>query len=158
MKVQRQKEHEWLLQFVGAWQCSGEYRTPAMTPLRWQGHEDVRAIGGLWILAETAYRRPDGDIHTGQLTLGFDPQTRRFVGSRVGSEMSHLWVYDGEVDASGAILTLDSSGPDPAQEDRPARYRDRLEIRSDERVLTSQLQTASGEWEVYAVAHYRRCR
>ena len=33
------------------------------------------------------------------MTLGYDPQKKRFVGTLIGSMMTHLWVYDGALDA-----------------------------------------------------------
>jgi len=40
------------------------------------------------------------------MTLGYDPQKKRYLGTWIGSMMSHLWVYEVELDASGSVLTL----------------------------------------------------
>ena len=44
------------------------------------------------------------------MSLGFDPQKGRFVGTFIGSMMTHLWIYDGALDASGQALILDAEG------------------------------------------------
>jgi hypothetical protein len=38
---------------------------------------------------------------TTMMTLGYDPPKRRFVGTFNDSMMTHLWVYDGALDAAG---------------------------------------------------------
>ena len=47
--------------------------------------------------------------------------------------MTHLWGYDGELAASGKVLTLNAEGPDMSPGAAPgklARYRDVIEIKS----------------------------
>ena len=81
------------------------------------------------------------------MTLGYDPAKKAFVGTFIGSMMTHLWVYDGELDAAGKVLTLDAEGPSFAATDKMAKYKDAIEIKSDDhRVLTSRSSatTASG--------------
>ena len=59
MKVEPQKEHEWLQNLVGEWtyesECSVE---PGKPPERFSGSETVRSLGGLWILCEGGARCP----------------------------------------------------------------------------------------------------
>ena len=43
---------------------------------------------------------PGGGTATTMMTLGDDPQKKRFVGTWVGSMMTYLSVYDGELDAA----------------------------------------------------------
>ena len=54
---------------------------------------------------------PDGTPATTQITLGYDPAKKRFVGTWLGSMMTHLWIYDGELSADERTLTLSSEGP-----------------------------------------------
>jgi hypothetical protein len=42
---------------------------------------------------------PGGGLARMLMTLGYNPQTRRYTGTWVGSMMTHLWVYDGWLDA-----------------------------------------------------------
>src|SRR3712207_8501500 len=51
---------------------------------------------------------PGGGVGTTLMTLGYDPQTQRYVGTWGGSMMNYLWVYDGELDVDGRVLTLAS--------------------------------------------------
>jgi hypothetical protein len=73
--------------------------------------------------------------------------------------MTHLWVYDGTLDAAERVLTLAAEGPSMAAEGKLAKYRDVIEIRSeDHRILTSQMPGDDGAWKTFMTAHYRRKR
>ena len=91
------------------------------------------------------------------MTLGFDPQTKRFVGTFIASAMTHLWPYRGSLDASGTTLTLDSEGPSFSGDGTMAKYQDIIEfVTKDHRTLTARVQSADGSWQQFMTAHYRR--
>jgi hypothetical protein len=91
------------------------------------------------------------------MTLGYDPQTERFVGTFIASMMTHLWPYNGALDATGKVLTLDSEGPSFAGDGTMAKYQDIIEfINDDHRTLSSQVLGPDGQWQPFMKAHYRR--
>jgi hypothetical protein len=93
------------------------------------------------------------------MTLGYDPQKKRFVGTWVGSMMTYLWVYDGELDAAESVLTLNAEGPSMATEGKIEKYKDVIEFKNDNhRVLTSHMLGDDGEWHGFMTANYRRKR
>ena len=72
--------------------------------------------------------------------------------------MTHLWRYDGSLDAAGRILTLDTEGPSWTG-DGTAKYKDIIEIVSDDhRTLTSRMLGDDGQWNEFMKAHYRRVK
>jgi Protein of unknown function (DUF1579) len=158
MKTEPQQEHQWLQQLVGEWTYAGEATlAPGQPPAKFDGSERVRSLGGLWILAEGQGEMPGCGAATTLLTLGYDPQKQRYVGTWIGSMMTHLWLYDGALDATGRVLTLQAEGPHMAAEGKMARYKDVLEFTSDDhRVLTSHMLGEDGEWHGFMTAHYRR--
>jgi hypothetical protein len=94
---------------------------------------------------------------TTMMTLGYDPQKKRYVGTWIGSMMTHLWVYDGELDTAERVLTLDSEGPAMTGEGKMAKYKDVIEFKSnDHRVLTSHVLGDDGKWHGFMTANYRR--
>jgi len=100
---------------------------------------------------------PDGDPAVTQMTLGYDPAKKRFVGTWVGSMMSHMWIYDGALDATEKILTLSAEGPSFAGDGTIAKYEDIIEIKSDgHRLLRSRVLGQDGKWNEFMVGHYRR--
>jgi hypothetical protein len=158
MKVEPQKEHEWLHKLVGEWTCEAEATMePGKPPEKSRGTESVRSLGGLWILAEGQGERPGCGHATMMMTLGYDPQRKRYVGTWIGSMMTHLWVYDGSLDAAEKALALDAEGPSMAGDGTMAQYRDVIEFKSDDhRVLTSHIRGNDGTWQAFMTAHYRR--
>ena len=93
------------------------------------------------------------------MTLGYNPAKKRFWGTWIGSMMTHLWVYDGWLDESGNVLTLQSEGPSFTVEGQMAQYRDVIEFKSDDhRLLKSQLLGDDGQWQQFMTAHYRRVK
>ncbi len=158
MKPEPQKEHEWLQRMIGEWTIESEcVMGPDPEPFRSVGRETVRAVGDLWIVAEGEMTSPDGDTGQTMMTLGFDHVKKKFVGSWIGSMMSNMWVYEGQLDAAQKVLPLDTVGPDFVTEGKEAKYQDIHEIVSDDhRILKSQTQGADGKWTQFMTAHYRR--
>jgi len=153
-----QKEHQWLQKLVGEWAYEGEATMePGKPPETFKGTESVRSLGGFWVVAEGRGEMPGGEPATTIMTLGYDPRTKRYVGTFVASMMAHLWVYDGALDARERALSLDAEGPGMGPDAPMASYRDVIEFESDDhRVLTSQTLGEDGQWHRFMTAHYRR--
>lgn len=158
LQSEPQPEHQWLQKLVGEWTYEAEAMMEPDAPReKCTGRESVRSIGGLWILAEGTGEMPGGGPATMILTLGYDPQKKRYLGTWVGSMMTHLWVYDGAMDAEGKVLTLESEGPDMSTPGKMARFRDVIEFTSnDQRTLTSYMLGPDGKWLEVMSASYRR--
>jgi hypothetical protein len=157
MEVTPQKEHRWLDKFIGEWTWESEcIMGPDQPPTKTKGTEVVRSLGGVWIVAEGEGEMPDGSLGQTIMTLGFDPQKERFVGTFICSMMTYLWPYNGSLDANGKILTLDSEGPNFSS-GAIAPYQDIIEwVSNDRKILTSQIQMDDGTWNHFMTAHYYR--
>jgi Protein of unknown function (DUF1579) len=157
MYTEPQKEHQWLDRFIGEWITESECSMgPDQPPAKTKGTEVVRSLGGLWIVAEGEGDMPDGNPGQTLMTLGFDSQSDRYVGTFIGSMMTHLWVYNGSLDADGKILTLDTEGPNFTQ-NFITKYKDIIEfVSNDHRVMTSQILGDDGNWLQFMTAHYWR--
>jgi hypothetical protein len=158
MKVEPQDQHRWLHRLIGTWtyegECPGE---PGQSPARFEGTEIVRALGEAWVVAEGQGQMPGGGVAETLMTLGYDPASGRFVGTWIGSMMTHLWVYDGALDAAGRVLTLEAEGPSMAGDGTMATYRDVIEFKDDDhRVLTAHVLGDDGTWQQFMTSNYRR--
>ena len=158
MMSKPEKEHDWLQQLVGEWTSEAECSMgPGQPSTKSYGTERVRMVGGLWMVGEGQGEMPGGGTATMIMTLGYDPQKKRYLGTWIGSMMTHMWHYDGEMDASGRILTLSAEGPSMAGDGTMAKYQDIIEIKSkDHRTLSSRVLGPDGTWNHFMTAHYRR--
>ena len=158
MPAAPQREHEWLHKMVGEWTSEAECAMePGKPPEKFSGTETVRSLGGLWVVAEGQGEMPGGGTATTIMTLGFDPQRKRYTGTFIGSMMTYLWVYDGALDATERSLVLEVEGPSMAGEGGMAKYRDVIEWKSDDhRTLSAHVLLPDGTWQKFMTAHYRR--
>lgn len=160
MKAEPQKEHQWLQKLLGEWtyDWSEPGKAEDQPSQKLTGTERFKSLGEIWILGEGKGEMPGGGAANTLITLGYDPAKRRFVGTWVGSMMTHMWVYDGGLNADGTVLTLDTEGPHMSVEGKTAKYRDVIEMRSDDhRVLTASVLGDDEKWqELMTTNYYRR--
>lgn len=158
MNAAPQKQHHWLQKLVGDWTYESDCSMgPDKPHEQFKGSESVRSLGGLWVLCEGQGEMPGGGAARMLMTLGYNPQTQRFVGTWVGSMMTHLWVYDGELDAAERVLTLNAVGPAFNATGKMVKYKDVIELKSDDhRVLSSHSLGDDGQWREFMTANYRR--
>lgn len=158
MKVEPTREHRWLQKFVGDWTYETEASMePGQPPQKMTGSERIRALGEVWVHGEGTSPMPDGSPATTQITLGYDPTKKRFVGTWLGTMMAHLWIYDGELSADERTLTLNSEGPSMTEQNKRANYRDVFEFKNDHlRTLTAFVQGDDGQWTQFMTMDYHR--
>jgi hypothetical protein len=140
------KEHEWLKKFVGEWNIETEVLMTGQPSMKVQGTESARMLGGFWILGEN---KSDfmGQAFSGLMSLGFDPEENRFVGSWIDSNSPALWEYTGTLDEAAQVLTLNTKGYCP-MEGQVCQFRQTVEFKSpDQRVLTAERLGKDGRWK-----------
>lgn len=153
------EHHKWLEQLVGTWSVETEMIMEGQPPMKCTGTDTVRSLGGRWIVCDLKSEMgPMGPV-SAMLTLGYDAETGKYQGTWVDSMTDHLWVYEGTLDSSRKILTLEATGPnmmDPTKGD--TRYRDVIELKSaDHRTLTSSA-LVDGKWIQFLQANYRKTK
>ena len=158
MNPEPHKEHRWLQKLVGEWVYeSNASLGPDAPPEKCDGTESVRSLGELWVLCDGHAEMTGGIPATTLMTLGYDPQKKRFIGTFIGSMMTHMWVYEGELDETEQVLTLSTVGPDFSNTGKMGNYKDVIEFKSDDhRVLSSHFQGEDGKWHRFMTGNYRR--
>jgi len=152
------KEHEWLQQFVGEWDYDMEITMEPDKPMKAKGTETARMLGGFWLLSSSTGEMM-GMSSTSQLTLGFDPDKKKYVGSWIDSMSSVFWKYEGTVDETRKILTLDTEGTCAALKPGTIyKFKEVTEFKSkDHKVFTSSIQGEDGKWtKMVTVNSYRK--
>lgn len=160
MHTEALNEHRWLQRLVGEWMATGEALMSAdQPPVKWEIPERVGRVGDLWVQCVSEGEMPGCGRATTVMTLGYDPSRKHFVGTFIGSMMTYLWTYEGDLDPDGQVLTLRAEGPDNTGSGKMAKYRDVIcFIDDDHRTLTSHVQGSDGEWTQFMSASYRRVR
>lgn len=160
VQAEAQAEHLWLEKFLGEWESEGEADMgPEQGPEETSGEENIRSLGGLWIVGEGRGSMPDGGEAEYVMILGFDPADARFIGTWTSSMMTHQWVYEGDLDDDSDELTLYAEGPDMSGAGGMAIYKDVHTFTDDDhRVLRSYMQEKGGDWKQFVEVRYRRRR
>lgn len=159
MNTEPHAMHRWLQQLLGDWTCTSDCDMgPGQPSEKGIGTEHVRALGDLWVVMEGTGSLPGGGGEARmQMTLGYDPAQNVFLGTWVGSMMTHMWIYRGTLDADQKVLTLETEGPSFQGDGATMRYRDVItRLGPNERTLTSFAQQPDGSWKQFMQATYRR--
>ena len=152
-----QKEHQLLQKFVGQWESESEGTMgPGQPVMKCKGPIHGRALGGFWVVCDMKSEIMGMHIDA-VLTLGFDPASKKYVGTWVDSMMNHLWKYEGTVDASGKILTLEAEGPNFTQPGKTSKFRDVYEFKdADNIAISSAMRGDDGKWITFMTGKARR--
>jgi hypothetical protein len=151
------KEHQWLQKFVGSWTTESKGSMgPGQPPMECSGTLTSRALGGFWVVNELKGDVAGGAM-TGIQTIGYDVSRKKYVGSWVDSMTSYLWQYEGYVDGTGKILTLEAEGPDLMANGKLARFQDVYEFTSpDEIAIYSRMLGEDGKWITFMTGTAKR--
>ena len=80
--------HQWLQRLVGDWTFEAEMRpTPDAPNGIYRGRERVRSLGDSGVVCETEWELPDGGTQLSTMTLGYDAEKGRYVGTVVGARL-----------------------------------------------------------------------
>jgi len=157
MFAKPQAEHAWFNDLIGNWEFTHEcYIGPDQPPDIATGTMTGRSLCGMWTSLDATGKTPSGNDWTSQFMLGFDPERKRYIGTFVASVMTHLWIYDGQLDEIGTKLILDAEGP-KFEGSGMARYQDSIEIVSrDHWILRSRVLGDNGQWTDFMEGHHYR--
>lgn len=146
----------WLKQLSGVWEAKSEMTmSPGGAKMTSTSTERVRIVGA-WMIAEHGIQMA-GTPMTGIMTVCFDPDKKKFVGTWIDSMSTYMWNYEGSLDASGKKLTLEAEGPNPMAAGKMSKFRDAIEIRGkDHKVFTSSILGDDGKWFTFQTSLSQR--
>ena len=157
MMPEPQAEHAWLEQLAGEWTFTSEADMgPGVPPMKSEGTESVRVLGGFWLVAE-GQTEAFGQPMTTILTLGYDASEAHYTGSWIGSCMDQMWVYEGALNEDKTELALMTEGPNMIDPSVTAKYKEVMKIvDEDHRTFTSYMQGEDGAWTAFVKSEYTR--
>lgn len=152
-----QKEHALLKQFAGEWESESDaILAPGQAAMKCKGTMSSKMLGGFWAISEMKANMMGTNMH-GVLTLGYDAEKKKYVGTWVDSTMNYMWKYEGSLDSTGKILTLEAEGPNFSQAGKMAKFRDSYEFKSNDHiVLTTSMQGPDEKWTTFLTGNIRR--
>ncbi len=153
------QEHDWLHKFIGEWTTESKATMgPDQPPMQCSGTLTSRKIGGFWVLNEMKGEWSSGPM-TGIQTIGYDQGKKKYVGTWVDSATAFMWQYEGNVDPSGKVLTLDADGPNFTGDGKLTNFQDIYEFKSaDEILMTSRMLGADGKWVTFMSGTAKRIK
>lgn len=140
-------QHLWLDKFEGSWKTVTKAQmSPDQPESTMEGTIESKRLGAFWLVNEMT-SEIDGVRVIGRQTIGYDRDKGKYIGTWIDNMTDYMWNYEGNVDETGMILSLEATGPDMTQPGKMALYRDRYEFLSkDEIRITSSAQDADGNW------------
>lgn len=153
------QEHLWLQKFTGEWTTESEaVMGPDQPPMQCSGTLSSRQLGGFWVLNEMKGEM-SGVPMTGIQTIGYDEGKAKYVGTWVDSMTAFMWKYEGSVDQSGKVLTLDADGPNFMGDGKLTKFQDIYEFKSaDEMLITSRMLGDDGKWVTFMSGTAKRVK
>lgn len=148
---------KWLRQYIGEWETEVDVMMgPGEPHVKSSGSEKTRLLGDYWIVMES---KSDikGSASESLLTLGYDDARKKFVSSWVDTGTSMLWTFEGKLDPSGRILTMESEGGGIHILGKKPRFKEVTEFKTaDHRVYTLSMRQDKGDWLVLTTLHAHR--
>lgn len=150
-------QHQWLQRFVGKWDDQVTINMePGKPPMKAKMNETFRSLGGFWVVGEGSGVMM-GQRMASNLTIGYDPAQKKYIGTWIDSNSNYMWRYVGSVDSSGKVLTLMTTGPCPMKGGKIVQFKEVTEFKSNNhRVFTSSMLD-EGKWtKMLTVDAHRR--
>lgn len=113
------EEHSRLMTNVGVWDAEISMMTPDGKTAS-TGVENVKKLGELWTVSDFEYEFMGAPVQ-GHGTMGYDPQTKKYIGTWVESGSPFISTLEGEYDDEKKAIVYKMMGKDPAGND--AEYR-----------------------------------
>lgn len=157
MFAKPQIEHHWFKPFLGEWDVESECKMGTdQPPTKSTSVLTCRTLKEMWYLFEGEGESPETGSWKTLMSLGYDTESKQYVGTFIATMMSQLWSYTGTLDESGKKLVLECEGP-KFDGSGTTQYRDIIEIVTEDHwVFSSQMLCDDGTWFCFMTAHHSR--
>lgn len=158
-QVEQSQQHKWLEKFVGHWETTSKsVATEGQPAATMNGEIKSEMVGKFWLVTKMSADLGEFKMD-GRQTVGYDKTKRKYVGTWIDNTSDFIWHYQGSVDKTGKILSLEAEGPDMSEPGKSALYRDMYEfVSTDEIKLTSSIKGPDGKWIDFMTGTAKRKR
>jgi hypothetical protein len=140
---------------VGKWECDVYfYVDPSGKPIASKATEVNHMVGDLWLISDFQGEMGGTPFH-GSSQMGFDPSSKKYVGSWVDSASPFAMRMEGSFEASTKTLTVLGTGKDPAGNEMKSKLVSTAKD-DDHRSMTMYMSSPGGEWTKFMEVVYRR--
>jgi len=151
-------EHQWLASLIGNWNVKCHYYIGSPdNPIEVEGTEEVTAVAPFWIVSQLTADML-GTPMVGKAATGFNPVTRKFMGTWQDSSIPFLYIFEGRMEqGADGVKTLHFEGEnfDPVRRQR-AIYRSVIRYPSAaEKILDLSVESEDREIPILRY-HYTR--
>lgn len=106
--------HKQMAREAGVWSADVKlWMGPDADPVSSKGQEKNEMLGDYWLVS-TFTGETVGQKFTGKSLLGYDPQSKKFVGTWCDTMTPYMTKMEGDYDVQKHALTLIGEGRDPA--------------------------------------------
>ncbi|MFN0152439.1 MAG: DUF1579 domain-containing protein [bacterium] len=143
-------EHALLKQNVGVWDVECTYfMGPDQPPMTVKAKETVEMLGQFWTIGRFVSTMM-GMPFAGVVQMGYDTARRKWVGSWIDTMAPFYFLFEGDYDASGKVLTMSGLGGD-MMSGQMIRYRTTEEtLASGQRRFEMFRDTPDGESKMFS--------
>jgi hypothetical protein len=153
------KEHDWLKQFVGQWDChAASVASDNQPAMQSKGLMKSKMLGSFWVVNELDIDIAGGTFHAIQ-SLGYDPDKKKYVGTWIDSMVNYSWQYEGEVEVATNKLVMIAEGPNFMTDGRLTQFRDSYEFKTPDLIATtSEIKGDDGKWITFMTGEMKRSK
>ena len=151
-------EHELLTTHAGVWDVDCTfYMDPSQPPMQVKARETVEMFGPFWT-SSVFECEMFGAPYKGHCTVGYDPQSQRYVSTWIDTMSPTFFHFTGAFDAAGRVLEMSGRAYD-CMFKRETDYRTREEhVGRDERIFEMFMRLPDGKEVKMFTHHYRRAK
>jgi len=148
-------EHARLKHHVGVWDVDCTYFTgPDQPPMKTKAKETVEMLGEFFTVGRFVANMM-GMPFSGIVQVGYDTARRKWVASWIDTMTPYYFLFEGDYDASGKVLTMSGHGGDVTTGGM-IRYRTTEEVlESGQRRFEMFRETPDGEAKMFSYIYTR---
>lgn len=152
------ESHKQMMREAGEWTADVKmWMAPDSEPVASKGTETIEKSGDYWLLS-TFTGDVGGQKFVGKSVMGYDPTTKKYVGTWFDTMTPYLTKMEGEYDVATHTLTMMAEGRDPATGETTKSKMVTMYLDDDTKTfeMYGPVPGQDGEWWKMMEVNYKR--